>query len=132
MDFVDDFEFGDLINGILKAAGIEGVVIFVLGDDTLAEGVVGVNIDMARFGANEAEEAGAHIGGAVFGEGETEDVFGSGVGVGEDVGDLAREKLGFAGAGASEDEEGAVEIFNSFFLEVVELDFRHFGSLRWF
>ena len=43
--------------------------------------MVGVDGDFAGAFADGGEEAGAHVGGAVFGEGETEDVFWIGVGV---------------------------------------------------
>ena len=76
-----------------------------------AEGlaVEGADIDAARRAADQVDDAFAHLVGGFVGEGDGEDVPGSDA-LGDEVGDAAGDDAGFAGAGAGEDEQGAVDV----------------------
>jgi hypothetical protein len=76
--------------------------------------------------ADEGEDTVAHFTGGLVGEGDGEDV-GGGDATGDEVGDAAGDGAGFAGAGAGEDEEGAVDVDGGFALRGGEA----FEDLDW-
>ena len=82
-----------------------------------------MDVDFCAGAFNQGVEPGAHIGSAGFGEGEAEDVFGVGVGGFEDIDYAGGEELGFAGAGAGEDEQRTIDMIDGFFLCWVEFHY---------
>ena len=106
---VDIFE-----NGVLGA---------VFAENFFAESVEGEDLDVAAAFAAGFDDAGLHFAGGFFCIGEGEDILPAKRRVGvEEMADALGDDAGFAGAGAGDDEEGAVAVGDGAALGVVELE----------
>lgn len=89
----------------------------------VAETVESEDADALSALVTTVADAGGHLGGGFLGEGDGEDVFAVEVGDGvEQVGDALDNYAGLAGAGAGDDQHGAVQVFDGSALGGVEVD----------
>ena len=100
----------ELVVGVVDGEfGLAAQVVDIAPEDAEGLAVEGADVDPGRHAADEVDDALAHFVGGLVGEGDGEDVPGGDAG-GDEIGDAAGDDAGLAGAGAGEDEQGAVDV----------------------
>ena len=85
-----------------------------------AQSVEGAEPQTLDLAAEDGGDAAAHLLRGLVGEGDGEDLAGRGAAGEEDVGESCGQHAGFAGAGAGQHQEGAVDRLDGFALFGVE------------
>ena len=100
----------ELVVGVVDGEfGLAAQVVDIAPEDAEGLAVEGADVDPGRHAADQVDDALAHFVGGLVGEGDGEDVPGGDAG-GDEIGDAAGDDAGLAGAGAGEDEQGAVDV----------------------
>ena len=100
--------------------GVEGHAFTVAAQDAGANGVEGAHSDGGAASRQQAVQAIPHFPGRLVGEGHRQDLPGGYAALAHQVGDAVGDDAGFAGAGAGDDEQGAVGVQHGLLLGFVE------------
>ncbi len=104
-----------------REAGLVAELRVLLADDVQAQVVEGRDRQPASFTtAQQAADALLHLAGGLVGEGYGDDVLRADAALLDQVGDLAGDHAGLAGAGAGEHQHGAADIVHGFLLPGIE------------
>ncbi|KFF33516.1 hypothetical protein G039_0325365 [Pseudomonas aeruginosa VRFPA01] len=104
-----------------REAGLVAEPLMLLADDVQAEVVEGRDGQAPAFAAaQQAADALLHFPRGLVGEGHRDDVLGADAALLDEVGDLAGDHAGLAGAGASQDQQGTADVVHGFLLPGIE------------
>ncbi len=115
-------DYGELVGLIVDGEGLrQADALAVHAQDASADGVEGAQRYVAAdVGADEAEDAVAHLAGGLVGEGDSEDAAGVNPLVGDEVGDAVGDDAGLAAAGPRQDKERPLADLHSLALSRIQ------------
>ncbi len=109
-----------------RETGLVAEPFVFLADDVQAEVVEGRDGQaLALAAAQQGADALLHLPRGLVGEGHGDDVLGADTALLDEIGDLAGDHAGLAGAGASQDQQGTADVVHGFLLPGIESGHRN-------
>ncbi|SPZ18780.1 Uncharacterised protein [Pseudomonas aeruginosa] len=109
-----------------RETGLVAEPLVFLADDVQAEVVEGRDGQaLALAAAQQGADALLHLPRGLVGEGHGDDVLGADTALLDEIGDLAGDHAGLAGAGASQDQQGTADVVHGFLLPGIESGHRN-------